>query len=227
MLKETGLPGDSLLKLRIYFISTPNMIIRWIVVENSIQIVAGSEREFDIYWLVESHKKTISHKVISSTPRFLSGVHVTRSLVLYVCFVDRCLSFVLFLLTIVLSVLLRYTDSDCPFGIFKFFLITLTTFMVIGTDWTDKFKSNYHANAMMVMVQRAQPRVLADTHPRGQHVKCSLDVGGVRSVIKQNAWLDHCLCPSLKLNFICCLFCFCLCFLFVFFIIVYLWYTNI
>jgi len=32
---------------------------------------------------------------------------------------------VLFLLTIVLSVLLQYTDSDCPFGIFKLFLWTL------------------------------------------------------------------------------------------------------
>ena len=30
--------------------------------------------------------------------------------------------FVLFLLAIVLSVLLQYTDSDCPFGIFKLFL---------------------------------------------------------------------------------------------------------
>ena len=30
--------------------------------------------------------------------------------------------FVLFLLPIVLSVLLRFTDSDCPFGIFKLFL---------------------------------------------------------------------------------------------------------
>ena len=29
--------------------------------------------------------------------------------------------FVLFLLVIVLSVLLRYADSDCPFGIFKLF----------------------------------------------------------------------------------------------------------
>ena len=29
---------------------------------------------------------------------------------------------IFFLLAIVLSVLLRYTDSDCPFGIFKFFL---------------------------------------------------------------------------------------------------------
>jgi hypothetical protein len=57
-----------------------------------------------------------------SSPPVFSGVRVTRSLVLYVCFVDRCLSFVLFLLAIVLSVLLRYTDSDYPFGIFKLFL---------------------------------------------------------------------------------------------------------
>jgi hypothetical protein len=41
------------------------------------------------------------------------GVRVTRSSVLYVCFADRCLSYVLF------SVLLQYTDSDCPFGNFN------------------------------------------------------------------------------------------------------------
>ena len=67
-----------------------------------------------------------------------SGVRVTRPLVLSVCFVDRCLSFCTFsfghcvvcsspiyrfwlplwyLVAIVLSVLLRYTDSDYPFGI--------------------------------------------------------------------------------------------------------------
>ena len=55
-----------------------------------------------------------------SSPPVSSGVRVTRSLVLCVCIVDRC--FVLFLLAIVLSVLLRYMDSDYPFGIFKFFL---------------------------------------------------------------------------------------------------------
>ena len=47
-----------------------------------------------------------------SSPLVFSGVHVTRSLVWCVCFVDRCLSFVLFLLAIVLSVLLRYADYD-------------------------------------------------------------------------------------------------------------------
>ena len=43
--------------------------------------------------------------------------------IICVCFVDRCLSFCpFFFLAIVLSVLLRFTDSDYPFGIFKLFL---------------------------------------------------------------------------------------------------------
>ena len=45
-----------------------------------------------------------------------------RSLVVYVYFVDRCLSFCTFFLAIVLSVLLRYTNSDYSFGISKLFL---------------------------------------------------------------------------------------------------------
>jgi hypothetical protein len=123
-----------------------------------------------------------------NSPPILSGVRVTRYLVLYLCFVDRCLSFctfssghcvgcwkgpgsdydkwnisnilvpchmidvgqvctsytlhiisksqsyrhkfsapvvcpfVLFLLAIVLAVLLQYTDSDFPFGVFILFL---------------------------------------------------------------------------------------------------------
>ena len=50
-----------------------------------------------------------------SSPLFFSGVLVTRSLVL-------CLCFVLFLLAIVLSVFFQLIDSDYPFGIFKLFL---------------------------------------------------------------------------------------------------------
>ena len=44
---------------------------------------------------------------------FFSGVRVTRSLVLCVCFVDRCLS---------LCSIFFWQDSDYPFGIFKLFL---------------------------------------------------------------------------------------------------------
>ena len=77
------------------------------------------------------------------SPPVFSGVCVTRSIVFCVCFIDRCLSFCTFswghcivcsssiyrfwlplwyLVAIVLSVLLRYTDSDYPFDIFKLFL---------------------------------------------------------------------------------------------------------
>jgi hypothetical protein len=71
--------------------------------------------------LVEQELLTLP--VHLSSPPVFSGVRVTRSLVLYVCFVDRCLSFFTFFhLVIVLSVLLRYTDSDYPFSIFKLFL---------------------------------------------------------------------------------------------------------
>ena len=41
---------------------------------------------------------------------------------MYVLLIVVC-PFELFLLGIVLSVLPRYTDSDCPFGIFKLFLV--------------------------------------------------------------------------------------------------------
>ena len=50
-----------------------------------------------------------------------SGVCVTLSLVLCVCFVDRCLSFCPFSFG-QLSVLRRSTDSGYPFGIFTLFL---------------------------------------------------------------------------------------------------------
>ena len=48
-------------------------------------------------------------------PWFLAGVHVTRSIILCVCFVDCCLSFCTFVLFA-----LRFTDYDYPFGIFRF-----------------------------------------------------------------------------------------------------------
>ena len=58
-----------------------------------------------------------------NSPQVFSGVRVTRSLVLCVCFfyIVVC-PFVPFLLAIVLSVILRYLDSDYPFGIFKLLL---------------------------------------------------------------------------------------------------------
>ena len=73
-------------------------------------------RRYSVHLLVEQELLTLPDHL--SSPPVFNGVHVTRSLVLCVCFVDRCLSF----LAIVLSVLLRCADSDYPFGIFKLFL---------------------------------------------------------------------------------------------------------
>ena len=70
--------------------------------------------------LVEQGLLTLRDHLSSAS--VFSEVRVTRFLALCVCFVDRCLSFFLFLLKIVLSVLLRFTDSDYPFDIFKLFL---------------------------------------------------------------------------------------------------------
>ena len=105
--------------------------------------------------LVEQELFTLPEH-LSSSPVF-SWVRVTRSFVLFVCFVDHCLSyfpfsfdhcvvcksfldlrhliahliccFVLFFLAIVLSILLRFTDSDYPFSIFKLFLKQFTLFI--------------------------------------------------------------------------------------------------
>ena len=75
--------------------------------------------------LVEQDLLTIPEHTRS--PLVVSGVRVTRSLALCVCFVDRCFSFCTWPLCFLFLFDLR--DSAYPFGIFKAFLkcnITLT-----------------------------------------------------------------------------------------------------
>jgi len=61
---------------------------------------------------------------------------VTRSLVLCVCFEDRCLTFCsFFCMAIVLSVLLRFTDFDYPFKLF----MKLTFFPRLGKASSHEF----------------------------------------------------------------------------------------
>ena len=110
------------------------------------------------------------------SPPVLSGVRVTRSLVLCVCFVDRCLFFVSFcplcLLSfnvrmlimvfsnssyifmkasdIALSVLLRYMDSDYPVGIFKLFLHAIVSFFYRKCLHTMKDGEDYHNNVFVM-----------------------------------------------------------------------------
>ena len=76
--------------------------------------------------LVEEELSTLPEH-ISPSPDFLWGSGY--SIFSFMCKFYRSL-FVLFLLTIVLSVLLRFTDSDYPFGIFKLFLINESTTVI-------------------------------------------------------------------------------------------------
>jgi hypothetical protein len=99
-----------------------------------VPLVVNNSRSFPRSWLITGFVTRLTSRVslveqelltLPEHPRSypgFSGVRVTRSLVLYVCFVDCCLFFCTFLLAIVLSVL-RYTDSDYPFGIFKLFFL--------------------------------------------------------------------------------------------------------
>ena len=93
-----------------------------------VLLIVNTSRSFPRSWLITGSVTRLTRRVsfveqvlltfpehLNSSPVF-SGVRVTRSLVLYVYFVDRCLSFCTF------SSVLRYTDSDYPFGIFKLFL---------------------------------------------------------------------------------------------------------
>ena len=70
--------------------------------------------------LVEQELPTLPEHL--SSPPVFGGVRVTRSLVLYVYFVDRCLSFCTFSFGHCGVSVLRYMDYNCPFGIFKLFL---------------------------------------------------------------------------------------------------------
>ena len=98
-------------------------------------------------WITKLHKCPFKQRYIAGSAKYstkplsklltciisvFSGVRITQSLVLYVCFVDRCLSF---LLVIALSVLLRYTDSDCLYGIFKLFFWDRQKEWASGGDW--------------------------------------------------------------------------------------------
>ena len=66
----------------------------------------------------------------TSSPANFSGVHVTRSLVLCVCFVYRCLSFGPFSFghCVVCSSLIY--EPDYPFVIFKLFSVTKMEYCV-------------------------------------------------------------------------------------------------
>ena len=94
-----------------------------------------------------------------SSPSVFSGVRVTKSLVLWVCFVDHCLSFCpssIYWFWLPLWYLQTLLDSDYHFGIFKLFLIyhinlTLTCFYLPsfyeGYNWSSCFQTTKYYNS--------------------------------------------------------------------------------
>ena len=76
------------------------------------------------------------------SPPVLSGVRFTRSLVLYVGFVDRCLSFCTFSFGHCAICSSSIYDTDCPFGIFKLFLHKTgnAILYLFSTKWLNHLK---------------------------------------------------------------------------------------
>ena len=107
----------------------------WNICITNVPLVVNTSRSFPHSWLntgfvagltrrvslVEQELLTIPEHL--SSPSVFSGVRVTRSLVLYVCFVDRCLSFGTFSFghCVVCSSSI-YGFWLPPFGSFKLFL---------------------------------------------------------------------------------------------------------
>ena len=83
------------------------------------------KRIIDVAYYMEQELPTLPEHM--SSPPVFSGIRVTRSLVLCVCFVDRYLSFCTFSFG---HSVLQYADSDYPVGIFKFLLAILINFFL-------------------------------------------------------------------------------------------------
>jgi hypothetical protein len=94
--------------LRKFYGRHNNLVDRYTNVHGYVPLVVNTSQSFPHSWLIigfvtiltrrvslmEQELLTLPEHLIS--PPVFSGVHVTRSLVWYVCFVDRCLSFCTF-----------------------------------------------------------------------------------------------------------------------------------
>ena len=102
-----------------------------------VPLVINTSRYFPLAWLITGFVTRLTLRVplveqelltlpehLNSPPVF-SGVRVTRSLVLCVCFVDRCLSFSLWPLCRLVCSSSIY-GFWLPFGIFKVYFLTIS-----------------------------------------------------------------------------------------------------
>ena len=101
--------------------------------------------------LVEQELLTLPEHL--SSPLVLVGfVLLSLQFYVYVLQIVVC-PFVLFLLAIVLSVLLRYTDSDYPFGIFKLFL------SIMMRDFVLTHKHLYFTSIQQIASQNCESKI--------------------------------------------------------------------
>jgi hypothetical protein len=142
------------------------MVMSQLYTKESIPFIVNTSRSFSHSWLGTGFVTRLTRWVplveqehLSSSP-FFSEVRVTRSLVLCVWFGDRCLSFCfVFFLAIVLFVLLWFTDSDYPFGIFKHFLM----FMEISHFYVFLLFSHYFLTKYQ-KTDKVLKFITSDTH---------------------------------------------------------------
>ena len=99
-----------------------------------VSLVVSTSRSFPRSWLITGYVTRLTRRVSLVEqelltlprhwvhPRLVGFVLLDLYFHMYVLQIFVC-PFVLFLLAIVLSVLLRFVDSDYPFGIFKLFLL--------------------------------------------------------------------------------------------------------
>jgi hypothetical protein len=102
---------------------TRTLLNQWFRVNIVINPMISHEwgKDQEVFMTSRKYPWSFVHIYSITTSQVMVETVTTRSLVLCVCFIDRCLSFCIFL-TIVLSVL-RFTDSDYLFGIFKLLFI--------------------------------------------------------------------------------------------------------
>jgi multidrug transporter EmrE-like cation transporter len=114
-----------------------------------VPLVVSTSRSFPRSWLITGCLTTLTRRVslveqelftlpehLSSPPVF-SGVRVSRSIVLYVCFIDRCLSFCTFSFGHCVVCSSSVYGVWLLFGIFKLLLISMFVFHLFRSKkWT-------------------------------------------------------------------------------------------
>ena len=106
-----------------------------------VPLVVSTLRSFPHSWLITGFVTRLTRRWNPSSPLVFREVRVNRSLVVCICFVDRCLSFCSFSFDhCVVRPSLNYGIWDYLFGIFKFFL------NIHDSSYNTKYKTKKQIN---------------------------------------------------------------------------------